>query len=81
MQSQREKLRKKLFNEDGTLKKGVSEIGKDMTAFKKLDKSLKNFDAVKDAEQQRKNAQDREKKRAEMEDQRTQSLKRIQDSL
>ena len=71
MQTKRDNLRSKLFNDDGTLKRGVSEIGQDMTTFKKLDKALKNVDAVKDAE----------KKRAENEDKRTQSLSNIQQEL
>ena len=46
MQNKREELRNKLFNKDGTVKKGVSEIGQEMGMFKKLDKALKKADAV-----------------------------------
>lgn len=81
MQNQRDKLKKKLFNDDGTLKRGVSEIGQDMTMFKKLDKALKNVDAVKEAERKRKDAEAAEKKRAELEDKRTQSLADIDKQL
>lgn len=81
MQTKRDNLRSKLFNDDGTLKRGVSEIGQDMTTFKKLDKALKNVDAVKDAEKKRKEAEAAEKKRAENEDKRTQSLSNIQQEL
>lgn len=79
--NEREKLRNKLFNEDGTLRRGVAENGKEMTTFKKLDKALKNVDAVKDAEKKRKEAEAAEKKRAENEDKRTQSLSNIQQEL
>lgn len=77
LQQRRDALRSKLFNADGTLKKGVNAIGQDVGMFKQLDKALKNIEAVKDAEKQRKDAEEREKKRAENEDKRTKAVDEI----
>ena len=46
MRGMRDKIQNKLFNKDGTLKKGVDPLGRDMGLFKKLDGSLKKFDAA-----------------------------------
>ena len=56
MRGMRDKLQNKLFNKDGTLKKGVNPLGRDMGLFKKLDGSLKKFD---DANKPKKTAADK----------------------
>lgn len=81
MQDKREELRRRLFNEDGTVKRGVAENGREMQTFKQLDKALKNVGAVKEADKKRKEAEALEKKRAENEDKRTQSLASIQQEI
>jgi len=73
MRGERERLRERISRGRAS--------GRDVDTFKRLDKALGNLDAVKDAEQKRKAAEAAEKKRAENEDKRTQSLAQIQDAL
>lgn len=77
LRSKRDELRGKLFNADGTLKRGVNERGRDVGLFKQLDGALKKNDAVKEAEKQRKAAEEREKERARKEDERNKAIKDI----
>lgn len=77
----REQLRKRLFNDDGTLRRGVSEQGRDMGLFRQLDGALKKNDAVQEAARQKKAAEDRERRRAINEDRRTQALQNIDAEL
>lgn len=77
LRNKRDQLRNKLFNKDGTVKKGVSEIGQEMGLFKKLDKSLKKADAVQEAKKLKDEAKNRERRRAENEDKRTRALENL----
>ena len=81
LQQRRNELRQKLFNDDGTVKKGVNERGQDMGLFRKLDGALNKMDAVKEADKQRAAAEARERKRAENEDKRTRRLESIDAQL
>jgi hypothetical protein len=81
LQQRRNELRQKLFNDDGTVKKGVNERGQEMGLFRKLDGALNKMDAVKEADKQRAAAEARERKRAENEDKRTRRLESIDAQL
>ena len=81
LRDKRDALRNKLFNADGTMRKGVSAIGADMGLFKQLDHALKKADAVQEAQRLKDEAKNREKRRAENEDKRTQSLASIDSEL